>query len=202
MAVDLKKPLISGGMFGFMGHVQRIIPYTTPCFECQPLIPQEKLSQACSPVGEKRKHLPKKEEAPMPAVATLSMIIGGLLSQEVLKEILDIGTPLNNYLFYDGLSNNTTILELERNYNCPVCGEFYDLEEATFTVENGETFDAVATRVAYAYGLAAPKLMLKGVLLDKDDKVTNKNLKEGTKLFVIDERLAKPLKLLIQKHKD
>jgi molybdopterin/thiamine biosynthesis adenylyltransferase len=202
LAVDLEKPLITGGMFGFMGNVQRIIPYKTACFECQPLIPQHKLSQACSPVGEKRKHLPKKKEAPMPAVATLSMIIGGFLSQETLKLLMDIGQPLDNYLFYDGYTNNITTLRLERKFNCPVCGKFYDLEEATFTIENGEKMDNVITRIAYAYGLAKPKVMLKGIILDKDLQVTNKNIKNGDKLFVMDERLAKPLKLIVQKHKD
>ncbi|MHA1220451.1 MAG: HesA/MoeB/ThiF family protein [Candidatus Heimdallarchaeota archaeon] len=202
LAVDLKKPLISGGMYGLMGQVQRIIPYETPCFECQPLIPQEKLSQACSPVGEKRKHLKKKPEAPMPAVATMSMIIGGIISQEALKIIMGLGTPLNNYMFYDGMSNTTTVITLERKFNCPVCGEFYELEEAKLTIEDGETIGDVLTRIAYAFGLAEPKVMLRGVILATDLVITKKNLKKGDKLFVMDDRLAKPLKILIQKHKD
>ena len=201
LAVDLKIPLVSGGMYGLMGHVQRIIPYETPCFECQPLIPQEKLSQACSPVGEKRKHLPKKKEAPMPAVATLSMIIGGILSQESLKHIMGLGAPLDNYLFYDGYTNTNTVIQLERNFNCPVCGGFYNLDESTLIIENGETIDEISTRVAFTFGLAEPKLMLRGVILDKNMKVDKKNLKSGSKLFVIDERLAKPLKVTIQKQK-
>ncbi len=202
LAVDLKKPLISGGMFGLMGQVQRIIPYETPCFECQPLIPQEKLSQACSPLGEKRKHMDKKPVAPMPAVATLSMIIGGIMSQEALKLLMKLGAPLDNYLFYDGFTNTTTIVKLERKFNCPVCGGFYDLEEATFTIEDGEKISDIITRVAYAFGLAAPKIMLRGIILDNDMIINKKNLKSGSKLFVMDERLAKPLKLLVQKHKD
>lgn len=201
MAVDVKKPLISGGMYGFMGHVQRIIPYETPCFECQPLIPQEKLSQACSPVGKKRKHLPKKKEAPMPAVATLSMIIGGLLSQEAFKTIMKMGIPLNNYFFYDGFSGTSTTIQLARNKKCHVCGEQYTLEEAKFAVEDGETIEELSTRIAYAFGLADPKLMLRGIILEKKMVINKKNLKSGVKLFVMDERLAKPLKLLIQKQK-
>ena len=202
LVVDKKKPLISGGMYGLMGHVQRIIPYDTPCFECQPLIPQEKLSQACSPLGEKRKDQPKKPEAPMPAVATMSMIIGGIVSQEAMKHIIGLGQPLDNYLFYDGKSNTTTVLHLERKYNCVVCGEFYALDEATLTVEDGETIGELMTRVAFAFGLAEPKLMLKGVILDKEIVISQKSLKSDSKLFVMDERLAKPLKLLIQRHKD
>ena len=200
LAVDLKKPLVSGGMYGLMGQVQRIIPYDTPCFECQPLIPQDKLSQACSPVGKKRKNLPKKPEAPMPAVATMSMIIGGIMSQVILKHLMKLGTPLDNYLFYDGMSNTITILKLERKFNCPVCGGFFDLEESTLTVEDGETIEAVLTRIAYTFGLADPKVMLKGVILNKDMVITKKNLKSGDKLFVMDDRLAKPLKVVIQKH--
>ncbi|MBN1328699.1 MAG: ThiF family adenylyltransferase [Candidatus Heimdallarchaeota archaeon] len=199
LAVDLKKPLVSGGMYGLMGQVQRIIPYDTPCFECQPLIPQDKLSQACSPVGEKRKHMPKKPEAPMPAVATMSMIIGGIMSQVALKHLMKLGSPLDNYLFYDGMSNTITILKLERKFNCPVCGGFFDLEESTLSVEDGERIDAVLTRIAYTFGLADPKVMLKGVILDKEMVISKKNLKSGDKLFVMDDRLAKPLKLIVQK---
>jgi len=202
LIVHLKKPMISGGMYGLMGHVQRIIPYETPCFECQPLISQEKLSQACSPLGEMRKDQPKKPEAPMPAVATMSMIIGGIISQEAMKHIMSLGEPLDNYLFYDGKSNTTTVLHLERKFTCPVCGGFYDLDESTLTVEDGETIGELITRVAFAFGLADPKIMLKGVILDKEIVISKKTLKSGSKLFVMDERLAKPLKLLIQKHKD
>lgn len=201
LCVDLNKPLITGGMYGFMGHVQRIIPYETPCFECQPLIPQEKLSQACSPIGEKRKHLPKKPEAPLPAVATLSMIIGGIISQECLKHLMGLGTPLDNYLFYDGMTNTTTVIKLERKYNCPVCGEFYSLKEATITVEDGEKISNLSTRIAYAFGLAEPQIMLRGVILDKELIINKKNLKEGSKIFIMDDRLAKPLKLIIKREK-
>ncbi|MCK5047723.1 MAG: hypothetical protein KAS22_14145, partial [Candidatus Heimdallarchaeota archaeon] len=151
---------------------------------------------------EKRKDQPKKPVAPMPAVATMSMIIGGLISQEAMKHIMGLGEPLDNYLFYDGKSNTTTILHLERKFTCPVCGGFYALDEATLTVEDGETIGDLATRVAFAFGLAEPKLMLKGVILDKEIVISKKTLKSGSKLFVMDERLAKPLKLIIQTHKD
>jgi len=93
-------------------------------------------------------------------------------------------------------------LKLEKKFHCPVCGDFYSLDEATFTVEDGETISDIATRIAFAFGLAQPKVMLRGVILDEDLVINKKNLKSGNKLFVMDERLAKPLKLLIQKHKD
>lgn len=202
LAVHLEKPFITGGMYGFTGQVQRIIPYKTACFECQPLIPQDQLSQECSPLGELRKNQQsKKEKIPMPAIATISMIIGGIMSQEIIKVLMDYGSPLDNYLFYDGKSNTTTMLKLERNYNCPVCGEFYDLEEATFIVENGETIKAVTNRLAYAFGLAQPEVMLRGIILDPELVITKNNLKSGSKLFVMDKRLAKPLKIVVKKQK-
>jgi molybdopterin/thiamine biosynthesis adenylyltransferase len=204
LAVHLKKPLITGGMYGLMGHVQRIIPYQTPCFECQPLIPQNKLSQECSPLGEIRKkerQIPKEKKEPLPAVTTISMIIGGILSQEVLKQIMDLGEPLDNYLFYDGTTNETTILKLQRNYQCPVCGEFYDLKEGTITIANGETIGQLQTRIAYAFGLAKPQIMLNGIMLDENLVISNKNLTSGTKIFIIDERLAKPLMLVLKKQR-
>ena len=71
---------------------------------------------ACTPLGEMRKEMAdEKEEPKLPSVATLSSIIGGLMSQEIMKIILEIGKPLDNFLFYDGLTNAFTELQLAKN---------------------------------------------------------------------------------------
>jgi len=189
LAIRENVPLISGGMYAFLGNVQRIIPMETACFECQPLISQEKLSQACSPLGDARKNQ-VKEKPKLPSVSTVSSVIAGLMSQEILKQILNIGNKLNNYLFYDGLSNSFTELELKKNSNCPMCGSKYQLEEQSLTVDQGENIKNIRYRIALAFGLAAPQLMYKGNFLNDEKSL---NFDEGSKIYITDERLAKPI---------
>ncbi len=195
LAIREKIPIISGGMYAFIGQIQTIIPFKTPCFECQPLIPEEKLAQACSPLGKKRQEIQEeKEEPPLPAVSTVSSIIGGLISQECLKLLLEIGEPLNNYMVYDGLNNNYTTIELSKNKNCPICGDNYKLKSAKLLVFKDDDLQSVTDRIAYAFGLADPKLMIKGKFLSKDEKI---NWNNKTTVFVLDDRLALPLSLKI-----
>ncbi len=196
LALKEKTPMVSGGMYAFLGDVQTIIPYETACFECQPLISQEKLAQACTPLGEARKELKdEKKEAPLPSVATLSSIIAGLMSQEIIKIIMDVGKPIKNFLFYDGMHNTFTVLELSKNKNCPICGEQYQLKAALSLVFPGEKVETFKNRIALAFGMANPNLMLKGKFLnDGDELICN----DGDKIYAIDERLAGPMVLEVK----
>ncbi|MDH5400956.1 MAG: HesA/MoeB/ThiF family protein [Candidatus Heimdallarchaeota archaeon] len=194
-ALNKKVPLVSSGIYAFLGNVQTIIPYKTPCFECQPLISQEKLSQACTPLGEARKdQKEEKKEAPLPSVSTISSIISGLMSQEVLKLLLNIGKPIENYLFYDGLHNNFTELPLQKNTNCPICGDQYKLQNASAIVFKGEKVLDFKNRIALAFGMANPRVMLKGKFLTEESEMI---CEDNAKLYVIDERLAAPIVLNI-----
>ena len=134
----------------------------------------------------------EKEEPPLPAVSTVSSVIGGLMSQECLKLLLDIGEPLNNYLVYDGLSNSHTTIELSKNKNCPICGDNYKLKSAKLLVFKDDNLESVKNRIAYAFGLADPKLMIKGKFLSDDHEL---NWDNKTTIFVLDDRLALPLSL-------
>jgi len=195
LALNEKKPMVNGGMYAFLGDVQTILPYETACFECQPLVSQEKLAQACTPLGEARKDMAdEKEEVTLPSVATLSSIIGGLMSQEVLKLLMEVGNPLKNYLFYDGLSNSFTELELHRNDNCPICGRTNNVEKMTALAFRGERVGEFRDRIALAFGLADPQLMLKGKFLDDDTLMDGGS---GDTIYAIDERLAAPISVEI-----
>ncbi|MBY9000106.1 MAG: HesA/MoeB/ThiF family protein [Candidatus Heimdallarchaeota archaeon] len=200
MAVRVKKPLVTGGMFAFLGNAQVIIPYETACFECQPLVPDEELAQACTPFGEERKKEREEveKEPPLPAVATLSTIIGGIMAQEALKIILSIGVCLQNYLFYDGLNNATTILELVRSEECPTCGDLYKLEQIEFVAYLDETVRDLEIRLALTYGLEKPELMIKEKFLESNDLIKDCLSKEKEIVFVIDNNLAKPIKIVLQ----
>ncbi len=199
MAVNLKKSLVLGGMFAFLGDVQVVIPFETPCFECQPLVSEEELAQACTPIGEERRKRQEEEhaeEAKLPAVSTLSAIIGGLMAQEALKLIQGIGKPIENYLFYDGLNNAFTDLKLARNKECPNCGELYNLQQVQFVVSENEPIGAIKTRLALTYGLSEPEIMVQGYFLESEKTLSNYNIKEESLAFVMDKNLAAPIKLL------
>jgi len=201
LAVRLKKPLILGGMFAFLGDVQVIFPYKTPCFECQPLVSERELAQACTPFGDERKKERKeeKEEEPkLPAVATMSAIIGGIMAQETLKILLDIGEPLDNYLFYDGLHNATTIVKLERNPDCPACGDVYKLKKVKFAISEKEKVSDLLVRLALTYGLSNPDILYKGKLLNKDITLKEAGIKNNAVVFVIDKNLAKPISVVLE----
>ncbi len=200
MAIRVKKPLVMGGMFAFLGNAQVIIPYETACFECQPLVPDEELAQACSPFGDERKKERKEIDAepPLPAVATLSSIIGGIMAQETLKLILELGEKLENYLFYDGLHNATTILELEKSKECPACGEMYKLEQIEFVALPTETVKELRMRLMLTYGLEKPDLMVQGKLLEVESLLEDALDSKKAIVFVLDKNLAQPIKIVLQ----
>ncbi|MHA1221880.1 MAG: HesA/MoeB/ThiF family protein [Candidatus Heimdallarchaeaceae archaeon] len=199
MAVNVKRPLILGGMFAFLGDVQVIKPYETPCFECQPLVPDEELAQACTPFGEKRKkeREKKEEEAKIPAVATLSSIIGGFMAQEALKIILNLGETLENYLFYDGLHNSITIIPLARIKECPTCGELHKLEKIEFITNSEEEVKDLVLRLALTYGLEEPELMVQGKILEDEIKMGEVVSSMKVVAFALAKNLAKPIKIVL-----
>lgn len=201
MAIRVNAPLVMGGMFAFLGNVQVIKPHETACFECQPLVPEEELAQACTPFGEERKKDRKEEEEkepPLPAVATLSSIIAGFMSQEALKLILGIGSTLENYMFYDGLNNATTIIELTKSDECPTCGDLYKLEQIDFIVNSDESFKDVTLRLILTYGLSKPDIMIQGSIIDPE-KLIKEVIKDSKAVaYIIDKNLAKPIKIVLQ----
>lgn len=199
MALRVNAPLVLGGMFAFLGNVQVIIPHETACFECQPLVPEEELAQACTPFGEERKKEREEEkEPPLPAVATLSSIIAGFMSQEALKLILGIGNILENYMFYDGLNNATTIIELEKSEDCPTCGDLYKLEQIEFVINSEELVKDLILRLVLTYGLANPDIMIEGTIINPNSKIKDAIKKSKSIAYIIDKNLAKPIKVVLQ----
>jgi len=79
VCVGLNKPLVHGGMYGWYGNVQVVIPYVTPCLDCQPLLPRERFQKSCTPPGKKRE---KVEPPKFPGVSTISAVLSGIQAQE------------------------------------------------------------------------------------------------------------------------
>jgi molybdopterin/thiamine biosynthesis adenylyltransferase len=194
LCISKGKPLIHGGMYGWWGNVQRVVPFQTPCLECQPLIPAERLQKACTPPGQQR-----KTEAPqpkVPSIVSIATVIAGIQIQEVLKHLLDVGAPLDNYLFYDGLHQQFTVLKLVRNPNCFLCSDEFRLEGALYALDRKETVSQLKNRLIMSFGVSSPKVILRGHVLSDEQVLGNLRLKQKEPLYVIDKGLAQPLKLL------
>jgi len=199
MCVDLSKPLVHGGFYGWYGNVQVVIPFKTACLECQPLIPPEKLQKMCTPPGEARKKLRSEDEEKIPTVMSVATVIGGIQAQEVLKILLGLPNILENYVFYDGMSQTLTKMKLERNPECVVCSDKYRIEGVEYILGRQETIRQLKDRLIMSYGLAKPDIIVRNkIILDENTKISDLGLKTGDLIFINDERLAKPLKLRVK----
>ena len=110
VAVFLNKPLIDGSVLRFEGQVTTVIPKESACYRCR--FPEP------PPPGE----VPSCDEAGV--LGVLPGIIGSLQAAEAIKLLLKIGEPLTNRLLhFDGLAMTFREYELQRNHDCPVCGD-------------------------------------------------------------------------------
>ena len=194
LCVQKNKVLLHGGMYGWWGNVQRVVPFETACLECQPLVPAERLQKACTPPGERR----KVEEPPpkFPALLSVATIIAGIQFQEAIKHLLGVGTPLDNYLFYDSLHQQFTVLKLARNPNCFLCSDRFRLKGELYAVGREETVAELKNRLIMTFGLQDPKIIRRGKVLEDTQILGKLRLKKKEPLFIIDSALAQPLKLL------
>ena len=119
-----KTPLFEGAVIGFSGQVMTIIPGETACYRC--------LYEEPPPPGL----IPSCQEAGV--LGTIPGLIGLIQSTEVVKWILGTGKLLTNrVLLYSALEMEFTELPLQRNPNCPVCGDqpsIQLLREETYTM--------------------------------------------------------------------
>ncbi|MFW9830904.1 MAG: ThiF family adenylyltransferase [Candidatus Thorarchaeota archaeon] len=194
LCVHKNKVLIHGGMYGWWGNVQRVVPFETACLECQPLVPAERLQKACTPPGQRRKN--DEPEPKFPALLSVATIIAGIQFQEALKYLLEVGKPLDNYLFYDSLHQQFTTLKLAKNPNCFLCSDRFRLEGEIYAIGRKETVAELKNRLIMTFGLQTPRIILRGRVLPDDQILGKLRLKKKEALFIIDSALAQPLKLL------
>ncbi len=102
-------PFVHGGILKFSGQAFTIIPGQGPCFRCvfgEP--PPAGAVPTCSQAG---------------VLGVLAGTIGLIQATEVLKYLLGIGELLvGRLLTYDALSMKFRDIKVNRNTNCPVCG--------------------------------------------------------------------------------
>ncbi|MBO0769042.1 MAG: molybdopterin-synthase adenylyltransferase MoeB [Solirubrobacterales bacterium] len=107
-SVRLRIPVVSAAILGFDGQLSVFKPYDGPCYRCLfPEPPPAELAPSCGANG---------------VLGVLPGTMGLLQATEVIKLILDIGSPLiGRLLMYDALSASTTEVKVRRDPECPIC---------------------------------------------------------------------------------
>jgi adenylyltransferase/sulfurtransferase len=108
--VLLKKPNVYGSIFRFEGQATVFAYQDGPCYRClYPEPPPPGLVPSCAEGG---------------VLGILPGIIGVIQATEAVKIILGIGETLKNrLLLYDALGMRFRELKLQRDLDCPVCGD-------------------------------------------------------------------------------
>ncbi|MFX0122177.1 MAG: ThiF family adenylyltransferase [Candidatus Hodarchaeota archaeon] len=198
-AVGARIPLISGGMYSFLGNLQVVIPQKTPCLECQSLIPEEELQKACTPFGDVRKEnqLDESKEEYIPYVSSVSFVIGGLMAQEALKIILEL-SPLEEYLFWDGEAGIFTSVPLERRDDCIVCSPRYQLQAIPIRSPIDQQLSDFMAQLRYSFNLSSEMALLHQTQkLTLSEEKVGKFFESGAIFRIVDPALSAPLKFVI-----
>jgi molybdopterin/thiamine biosynthesis adenylyltransferase/rhodanese-related sulfurtransferase len=103
-------PVVHGSIYRFEGQVTVFKPYEGPCYRCLfPEPPPPELAPSCSEGG---------------VLGVLPGIVGSLQTNEAIKLAAGIGdTLVGRLLLFDALSTEFNEVRIDRNPDCPVCGE-------------------------------------------------------------------------------
>ena len=115
-------PVVHGSIYRFEGQATVFKPHEGPCYRCLfPEPPPPELAPSCSEGG---------------VLGVLPGIIGSLQANEAIKLALGIGeTLVGRLLLFDALHTEVTEVKIERNPNCPVCGDSPTITEYIDYVE-------------------------------------------------------------------
>ena len=103
-------PVVHGSIFRFEGQATVFAPYEGPCYRCMiPEPPPAELAPSCAEAG---------------VLGVLPGIIGSIQAMEAIKLLLDLGDPLiGRLLAYDALEETFRVFKVNRDPECPACGE-------------------------------------------------------------------------------
>lgn len=107
-SLHLGTPVVHGSIFRFEGQASVFRPYDGPCYRClfrRP--PPPDLAPSCAEAG---------------VLGVLPGIIGSIQAAETIKLLLGIGqTLVGRLLLYDALDQETRVVRIERDPDCPAC---------------------------------------------------------------------------------
>ena len=103
-------PVVHGSIFRFEGQATVFAPYQGPCYRCMiPEPPPAELAPSCAEAG---------------VLGVLPGIIGSIQAMEAIKLLLGLGDPLiGRLLAYDALEESFRTFRVNRDPECPACGE-------------------------------------------------------------------------------
>ena len=103
-------PVVHGSIFRFEGQATVFNPYVGPCYRCMiPEPPPAELAPSCAEAG---------------VLGVLPGIIGSIQAMEAIKLVLDIGDTLTGRLLaYDALEESFRVFKVNRDPECPACGD-------------------------------------------------------------------------------
>jgi molybdopterin/thiamine biosynthesis adenylyltransferase/rhodanese-related sulfurtransferase len=103
-------PVVHGSIFRFEGQATVFAPYQGPCYRCMiPEPPPAELAPSCAEAG---------------VLGVLPGIIGSIQAMEAIKLLLGLGDPLiGRLLAYDALEESFRTFKVNRDPECPACGE-------------------------------------------------------------------------------
>jgi len=109
-SVRLRKPVVSASILAFDGQISTFVPYEGPCYRClYPVPPPPEMAPSCGAAG---------------VLGVMAGVMGLLQANEVLKLVAGIGEPLiGRLLLYDSLGTRFTELKVNRDPDCPICGD-------------------------------------------------------------------------------
>jgi len=109
-SVRLQKPVVSASILAFDGQISTFVPYEGPCYRClYPVPPPPEMAPSCGAAG---------------VLGVMAGIMGLLQANEVIKLVAGIGEPLiGRLLLYDSLGTRFTELKVNRDPDCPICGD-------------------------------------------------------------------------------
>jgi len=145
------KPNIYGSIFRFEGQASVFATKNGPCYRClYPEPPPPGLVPSCAEGG---------------VLGILPGVVGTLQATEAIKVILGVGEPLiGRFLIFDALRMRFRELKLQRDPDCPVCGEHPTVTELI----DYEQFCGVTTTAA------SPS----GAMVEAEHEVTVEELKD------------------------
>lgn len=104
--IRTRTPWIYGAISGFEGQAMTIVPGQGPCYKC--LYPSA----------------PLDTDVAVPVMGVTPGIIGIIEAAEAIKHILGVGVPLlGRMLFIDLFDMAISEFKINRNPNCPACGQ-------------------------------------------------------------------------------
>ncbi len=141
--------------------------------------------------------LQEKLMPPMPALQTVAAVVAGIQSHEVVKllEGNAIGRTKDGLMVYDAVNETFSSVELDRNRDCFVCGEYYDAGYLTFQIQLREKVGDLKRRIAESFGYPDPDVQFRTKILRDEEALSEANIKDGDFIHIHTSRRPSPLTL-------